>query len=180
MGRQASRRRALAAMATSTLVARLLGIIAVVATCLASSSAALAQQTAQAGTLAKPRARTAEADAAYAAGEKEKAARGYEAVLAAAPDDSRALYMLALLRRDRVRESVALLERYVRLEPGDAWGHIALGDAYGRARHLGAADAEYDKAERLASDERDVVVGRARMLARTGRTDRAIATYERW
>jgi len=180
MKRQVSQPSVTGRVTTSVVRWRATSVVALAGLGVASAWPARAQQPAQAGTAAKQHARTADADAAYAAGEKEKAARAYEAVLAAAPDDSRALYMLALLRRDRVQESIALLDRYVRLEPGDAWGHIALGEAYGRAGGVDAAEAEYEKAERLAPDERDVVVGKARLLARNGRTDRAIATYDRW
>ena len=151
-----------------------------VAFTLGFSNSATAQQSSQTGAASDRRTRTAAADAAYAAGDKAEAEREYAAVLQAAPDDSRAIYMLAQLRRDRVREAVALLGRYVRLEPADAWGHIALGDALGRAGRVSDASAEFDAAERLAPDERDVRLGRGRMLARVGRTDSAIVVYERW
>jgi hypothetical protein len=104
----------------------------------------------------------------------------YRALIAANPDDSRALYRLAELLGDHPDEAVSLLQRYTALEPQDAWGFIALGDALGRARRIDEAMAAYDAAERLAAGERDVGVGRARMLARAGRTDAAITSYERW
>jgi Flp pilus assembly protein TadD len=152
--------------------------VLVVASLMTLAASANAQQATQSGSI--PRGGTAEADAAYAAGDRDRAAREYEAVLATSPDNSRALYMLAQLRRNRTREAIALLERYVRLVPRDAWGHIALGEALGRAGRVTDAEARFDEAERLAPDERDVMVGRARMLSAAGRTDAAIAAYQHW
>src|SRR5262245_22344105 len=80
----------------------------------AISQALQAQQSAPTGRVAS-RPLTAAADAAFAAGDRAAAEREYAAVLQSSPDDSRALYMLAQLRRDRVHEAVALLHRYVRL-----------------------------------------------------------------
>ena len=141
---------------------------------------AQAQQPPRAEAPATRQAGTAVADAAYSAGEAQRAESAYVAVLQADPANSRALYMLAQLRRERPRDAVTLLERYVRLQPRDAWGLIALGDALGRAGRVGDADSAFARAERLAPDERDVFVGRARMLASAGQTDRSIAAYERW
>jgi len=156
-----------------------LPLVIAFALALATARPLTAQQSAQAGS-AVIRTRTAAADAAFAAGDRAVAEREYAAVLQSSPDDSRALYMLAQLRRDRVHEAVALLHRYVRLEPSDAWGHMALGDALGRVGDVSSASGEYNAAARLAPDERDVAVGRARMLARAGYTDSAIVVYRRW
>lgn len=95
--------------------------------------------------------------------------------------DSRAVYRLAEARRDEnLPDAIALFRLYVRLEPGDPWGHIALGDALGAHGDLGGARAAYAAARRLAPGERDVGIGFARMLARAGRTDEAIGAYEAW
>ena len=92
----------------------------------------------------------------------------------------------AIFHRARAREgsdraaAIALYRRYVTLEPRDAWGYMALGDALARSGDVRGALAQYDAAERIAPGERDVHVGRARLLARAGRTDDAISAYERW
>lgn len=94
---------------------------------------------------------------------------------------SSAIFHLAQARESTdLNAAVALYRRYVALEPRDAWGYMALGDALGRSGDVSGALAQYAKAEQLAPNERDVHVGRARLLARAGRTDDAIAAYQRW
>jgi hypothetical protein len=94
---------------------------------------------------------------------------------------SSAVFRLAQARESHDRAgAIALYRRYVALEPRDAWGYMALGDALARSGDLRAALHEYDTAERIAPEERDVYVGRARLLARAGHVDEAIAAYEQW
>jgi hypothetical protein len=94
---------------------------------------------------------------------------------------SSAVFHLAQARESSDRAAaIALYRRYVSLEPRDAWGYMALGDALGRSGDVSGALAQYEKAEQLAPNERDVHVGRARLLARAGRTDDAIAAYQHW
>jgi len=125
--------------------------------------------------------RLARADSAFAAEDAATAEREYAAVLAADPASSRATFRLAQLRQRRdPAGAIRLYERYAALEPGDAWGYIALGDARSRAGRHGAALDAFDDAVRVAPAERDAVVGRARVLARGGRTDAAVREYERW
>src|SRR5260370_5031255 len=57
---------------------------------------------------------------------------------------------------------------------------MAVGDMLARLAHYEEALASYDRALRLAPGERDGVVGRARVLARAGRTDAAVLAYRRW
>ena len=125
------------------------------------------------------RASLAAADSAFAAGNTARAERAYRAVLQADPASSRAVYQLAQLTSDRA-ESLRLLKLYVALEPKDAWGYIALGDALARAGDTRGGLVAYDSAERLAPETRDVRIGRAQLLARAQRTDDAIASYEHW
>lgn len=102
-------------------------------------------------------------------------------VTAQDPVESREVFRLAGLRRAHdLPGAIALYRRYVVLEPADAWGHIALGDALARAGDAAGARAAYASAERLAPSERDVHVGRARALARLGYASEAIRSYERW
>ncbi len=121
-----------------------------------------------------------QADAAYSAGERERAERLYRGVLAYEPNNSRAVYQLARLSPPGSAEAVALLRRYVKLEPGDPWGSMALGDALATAGAVSEALEQYGHARRRAPDEPDVYTGLGRILRDTGRTDELIETYEEW
>lgn len=122
----------------------------------------------------------ARADAAFARGDEAEAEKEYRAVLAADPDRSRALFQLAELHRDDPSTAVELLERYVVLEPSDAWGHLALAEAAaGLGRDADALRA-LDAAFALEPSDRDIALGRPRVLARLGRLDAAIEAYEAW
>jgi tetratricopeptide (TPR) repeat protein len=124
--------------------------------------------------------RLARADSEFMAGDAAAAARTYSAVLAADPQNSRATYRLAQLRRNAPAVALPLFRRYIALEPEDPWGYMAVGDMLARLGQYGEALASYDTALRLAPGERDGVVGRARVLARAGRTDAAVLAYTRW
>jgi|GEM_PF-1281979 len=119
-----------------------------------------------------------QADAAYAAGERERARELYRAVLAAQPKQSRALFRLAQLSPPGSHEAVQLLGRYVELEPRDPWGYMALGDALAAAGKPYAGLAQYAQARRLTPDEPDVLDGSARILEAVGDVDGLIALYE--
>ena len=122
----------------------------------------------------------ARADSAFAAGSTRSAVRRYGAVLAVDPDNSRAVFRLAQLSRGDPAMALQLFQRYVRLEPADPWGYMAVGDVLARTGRYDDALRWYDHALRLAPAERDAIVGRARVLARARRTDAAIAAYELW
>jgi cytochrome c-type biogenesis protein CcmH/NrfG len=121
-----------------------------------------------------------QADAAYSAGERERAALLYRAVLASEPSNSRAAYQLARLSPPGSAEAVALLRRYVKLEPGDPWGTMALGDALATSGAVAEAIEQYGQARRRAPGEPDVYTGLGRILRDAGRTDELIETYEEW
>ncbi len=124
--------------------------------------------------------RLARADSALRVGDSGAAEREYAAVLAADPENSRAVYRLAQLRRSEPAEALRLFQRYAALVPRDPWGYMAVGDVLARSGRYGEALESYDRAVRLAPGERDAVVGRAGVLARAGRTDAAIAAYRDW
>src|SRR5207247_10964748 len=125
--------------------------------------------------------RLARADSAVAGGDATSAERAYAAALAVDPENSRATYRLAdLSKRGDPARALQLFRRYVALEPADPWGYMALGDALARSGSYGDALRSYDDALRLAPGERDAVIGLARVLARAGHTDAAVAGYPHW
>jgi tetratricopeptide (TPR) repeat protein len=124
--------------------------------------------------------RIAAGDRAWADGDTASARREYEAAIAIDPEAGRALYRLGELNRARPKAAREFFLRYTAAEPGDAWGWIALGNAYGAEGRLAEGLRAYERAAALAPGERDVAIGRARLLARAGRTDQAITAYENW
>jgi len=120
------------------------------------------------------------ADAAYSTGDRELAQRLYREVLASDPDNPRAIFQLARLLPPGSAESVALLRRYVRLEPQDAWGYMALGDALAKSGEVDKAVAQYGIARGKAPAEADVYTGLGRILRDVGRTDDLVENYEQW
>ena len=124
------------------------------------------------------RGRLRSADAAYDAGDRARAEREYAAVVAIDPGQSRAVFRLAQLREGHdPRGALALYRRYVALEPGDAWGHLALANALATRGDVAGALEAHAHAVRLAPRDRDIRIARARILARAGRTDAAIGAY---
>src|SRR5262249_7821864 len=120
------------------------------------------------------------ADAAYSSGDRALAERLYREVLAADPNNSRATFQLARLLPKGSAESVALLRRYVKLEPRDAWGYMALGDALARTGAVDEAVAQYETARSIAPSQSDVYVGLGRILRDAGRADDLVDNDERW
>ena len=118
------------------------------------------------------------ADAAYSSGNRELAKSLYRAVLASDPNNSRAAYQLARLSPSA--EAVALLRRYVKLQPEDPWGYMALGDVLAKAGKVDEAIEQYGLARRKAPDESDAYVGLGRILRDAGRTDELVKNYEQW
>lgn len=96
----------------------------------------------------------ARADSAFAADDRSLARRLYEEALRAKPENSRAMFRLGQLEPSPVR-ALAFYERYAALEPGDAWGQMALGNQLARLGRVDAALAAYDRAQSLAPNERD-------------------------
>ena len=121
----------------------------------------------------------ARADSAFAAENRALARTLYEEVLRANPAQSRAVFRLARLEPSPER-ALALYRRYCELEPRDPWGLMAEGDQLGRMGRLREGLAAYDSAAALAPAERDVVVGRARLLQRVGRGAQALPSLTAW
>ena len=94
--------------------------------------------------------------------------RAYEDAVRRNPDDSRSVYHLARLTLNR-DSAIALYRRYTELEPDDAWGWMALGDALLDRGHASEADGAWEEAGRLAPSEPDVIEGRTHFDARLGR-----------
>jgi hypothetical protein len=156
-------------------------LLAAAVTILELTLAPTAGSAQQAGSATDVPSRLARADAAYDSGDSRTAEAEYAAVAALHPRHSRAVYRLAELRRARdLDAAIALYRRYVELEPGDAWGYLALANALSVRGDLTGSRIAYAAAMRLAPRERDVHVGRARMLARAGFAAEAARAYEAW
>jgi tetratricopeptide (TPR) repeat protein len=122
----------------------------------------------------------AAAEAAYSAGDTANARREYLLVLAGDADNGRALFRLGLLSRNDPHRAEEYFRSYISVEPTDAWGYVALGDALARERRYHDALSQYDRARAIAPSERDVHVGRARILVLAGRTDDALSVLSKW
>jgi len=129
--------------------------------------------------VAPPPSLIARADSAFANDDRGTARRLYMEALARDSSLSRAVFRLAQLA-DTPREQLALYTRYVAMQPRDAWGFMAQGDALGRLAQYDEALAAYDHAAAIAPDERDVAIGRARLHQRAGRPGDAATELTRW
>jgi len=122
-----------------------------------------------------------QADAAFEDEDSVTAEREYRAVIAIDATNSRATFRLAQLCQKKDRsESERLFRAYIKLEPGDVWGYLALADFLGRDGRYAEALKLSSEALRRAPQERDAVMVHARLLGRSDRIDPAIDTYERW
>lgn len=121
-----------------------------------------------------------QAEQAYANGDRDRARTLYGEVLELDPEDSRATYRLATLQTAGSGQALRLFRDYVRLEPQDAWGYMALGDSLAASRDLEQATAAYTQAFAIAPKETDAFVGLGRLLTNAERSDEAIEVYQRW
>lgn len=119
------------------------------------------------------------ADSAWARGDRKQARALYGEVVARDSTQSRAVFRLAQLDESEAR-SLALYRRYIALEPGDPWGHMAEGDQLGLMGRWDEALAAYADASAIAPGERDVALGRARLLGRAGRPNIAATELAAW
>ncbi|HRN53197.1 MAG TPA: hypothetical protein PK788_06840, partial [Gemmatimonadaceae bacterium] len=156
-----------------------LGVASLLAITLMTGRAAAQQDT----TPAALAARVAQGDAAWAREDHPAARAAYDAVVRADSSySSRAVFRVGLLHAwsNRFAPALAALRLYVRLEPNDLDGRVALARTYAWASEFDASLAEYDTILARNATFRDAVVGRAQTLAWSDRIPEAEAELERW
>ena len=122
-------------------------------------------------------------DSAWTAGQFMVARYAYTKVLAQdSLKSSRAVYRLAVLNTwdGNLKASIPLFALYVRLEPHDQEGRIALAKAYAWRGNTEAAVAIYDSILSRDGTYRDAALGAARTLIWAGRFNAALARYDKW
>jgi tetratricopeptide (TPR) repeat protein len=122
------------------------------------------------------------ADAAWRDGDHGRAAAVYEEIVRRDSTAARAVYRLALLFawRNELARAIELHRLYLRLEPRDDDGRIALARTLAWAERYDEAEVIYDSILARKADHRDAVLGTAQLLAWRGRLTQAIARYETW
>jgi len=95
-----------------------------------------------------------------------EAVREYETALALYPADTKALYDLALLRKEAggLIEQTQLLQRLSLLQPGNAQVHYLIGQSLGRQGKEAEAALEWREALRLNPKHREALYSLARSL----------------
>jgi Flp pilus assembly protein TadD len=121
----------------------------------------------------------AQADSAWSRGDRERARALYADVLASDSTHSRAVFRLAQLAETEDR-ALVLYRWYIALERADPWGHMAEGDVLARLGRWEEALLAYGDAAAIAPGERDVALGRARILDGAGRPNEAAAELAAW
>jgi tetratricopeptide (TPR) repeat protein len=122
-------------------------------------------------------------DSAWTAGRFPVARDAYERALSLdSAASSRSVYRLAVLRTwdGELRRAIPLFALYVRLEPRDEEGRIALAKAHAWNGQTAAAVAIYDSILARESTYRDAAFGAAQALAWAGQFKAAIARYDQW
>lgn len=155
------------------------GVAALLAIALMTGRAAAQQDTSRAALAA----RVVQGDSAWAREDHPAARVAYETVVRADSSySSRALFRVGLLHAwsNRFDPALAALRLYVRLEPNDLDGRVALARTYAWASDFDASLGEYDAVLARNATFRDAVVGRAQTLAWSDRIPEAEAELERW
>lgn len=122
-------------------------------------------------------------DAAWAREDHAAAFAAYDAVVRADSGFStRALFRLGTLHAwgERLDAAIACHRLYVRLEPSDLEGRVALGRTLAWAGRYPASIAQYDTVLAREPSYRDAGLGKATTLAWWGRLDAAVREAERW
>jgi tetratricopeptide (TPR) repeat protein len=125
-------------------------------------------------------ARLARAESAYQREALDEAAEAYARVLEIDPRHPRALFRLGQLRRAEPARAIPLFEAYTQVVPRDAWGHLALSSSLADAGRYDEALNAYERANELEPDDRDIALGRPRLLARIGHRSLALDSYRDW
>jgi tetratricopeptide (TPR) repeat protein len=128
-------------------------------------------------------ARLAEGDRAWDLRDHPAARAAYEAVVRADSSlSTRALFRLGVLHAwdNALAKALACHRLYVRLEPADLEGRVALARTYAWASQFPQSLAHYDTVLSREADYRDAVTGRATTLAWAGRLPEAVAALQAW
>jgi tetratricopeptide (TPR) repeat protein len=128
----------------------------------------------------EPQAVLAAALDSHRAGHASEAERLYRQVLAQAPDDPTALYLLGLLAFEtgQADDAAHLLERVVVVRPDHAQARLTLAQLrHWRGEHAAAIDS-YRQALALAPERAEASVGLANVLREAGQAAQAIAEGE--
>lgn len=84
-------------------------------------------------------------------------------VTARAQNSSKEIFAEARAAAAGSAASIDLYQRYTRMEPGDAWGFLALAESYAAARRFRDAGTALARAYALAPGEEDVAIVKARI-----------------
>ncbi len=122
-------------------------------------------------------------DSAWTAGTFPAAREAYTRALAIdSLASSRSVYRLAVLQTwdGNLKQAIPLFARYVRMEPRDEEGRIALAKAYAWSGNTGSAVAIYDSILTRDHTYREAALGAARALVWAGKFDEALGRYDNW
>ncbi len=125
----------------------------------------------------------ARGDSAWTREDHPAAFTAYDAVVRAdSVYSTRALFRVGLLHAwsNRFGAAIAAQRRYIRAEPDDLEGRVALGRTYAWASRIPESLAQYDSVLARDANYRDAVLGRAQTLAWSDRIPEGEATLERW
>jgi tetratricopeptide (TPR) repeat protein len=119
----------------------------------------------------------------YKAGELKEAARDFDNVLALAPKNFLARYVLAVcyVRLDQPAEAQGILTFCTSQRPDFVWLYVLRGYAYGLLKDFPAAEKDFQQAERLLATQPDkeaqyaLYANRGVLRARENKMDQAIA-----
>lgn len=125
----------------------------------------------------------ARGDSAWAREDHPAAFAAYDAVVRAdSVYSTRALFRVGLLHAwgNRFGSAIAAQRRYVRAEPDDLEGRVALGRTFAWASRIPESLAQYDSVLARDANYREAVLGRAQTLAWSERIAEAESALERW
>jgi hypothetical protein len=129
--------------------------------------------------MTQPEAQLSDAIAAYQLGDRGEALRLCRILLARAPDDAGAHYVMGVAQADagELHEALRALERAVALAPGRASFHITLGNLYLRLERDAAAAGAFRKALAVAPQSAPAHANLATTLKRQGRLEEAVVEF---